>query len=192
MMMHGWQTPTPQANARPRRATPPHRAKPPHQPQDPLESLSHPPERRRLEPPPDCSPHQTQLRHHLPGHQTLASARPRRACRRARHQPTREDHPRDQGFLTEKLQQERIWTSSQLIEEVKEHFGVKVGWEAMRLRLLRLGYCWKRTRYVPCKEIDAQVEHEHKANLETLKRGLSRIGRACITSMRSASVWPCR
>lgn len=79
--------------------------------------------------------------------------------------------PEIRAFLTQKLQQERIWTSSQLIEQIEQHFGVKIGREAIRLRLLQLGYCWKRTRYVPCKEIDPNLEHEHKASLETLKRG---------------------
>lgn len=76
-----------------------------------------------------------------------------------------------EAFILEKLQQERSWTCSQLSEAVEQHFGVKVGREAMRLRLLRMGYCWKRTRYVPCKEVDPELEREHKASLDTLKRG---------------------
>ncbi len=82
--------------------------------------------------------------------------------------------PEIRKFLTQKLQQERIWTSSQLIEQINEYFGIKVGREAIRLRLLQLGYCWKRTRYVPCREINPSLEREHKASLETLKRGQSR------------------
>jgi hypothetical protein len=42
----------------------------------------------------------------------------------------------------------------------------------MRKRVQELGYCWKRTRYVPCKEINPELEREHRASLETLKRGL--------------------
>ena len=79
--------------------------------------------------------------------------------------------PDIRAFVLEKLQEQRTWTCNQLIEAVEKTFGVKVGREAMRLRILRLGYCWKRTRYVPCKQIDPEVEREHKASLDTLKRG---------------------
>lgn len=79
--------------------------------------------------------------------------------------------PDIRAFVLGKLQEERIWTCSQLTEAVEKKFGVKVGREAMRLRILRLGYCWKRTRYVPCKDIDSNVEREHKTSLDTLKRG---------------------
>lgn len=79
--------------------------------------------------------------------------------------------PDIRAFVLEKLQEERIWTCNQLTEAVEQAFGIEVGREAMRLRILRLGYCWKRTRYVPCKEVDPDVEREHKASLDTLKRG---------------------
>ena len=59
----------------------------------------------------------------------------------------------------------------QLAEAVEKEFGVKVVREAMRLRILQLGYCWKRTRYVPYKQVDPEEERDHKANLDTLKRG---------------------
>lgn len=88
----------------------------------------------------------------------------------ASNQPEKISSP-IRAFVLEKLGEERIWTCSQLTEAVKKEFGIKIGREAMRLRILQMGYCWKRTRYVPCKEIDAKVEHEHKAPLETLKRG---------------------
>lgn len=77
-------------------------------------------------------------------------------------------------FVLEKLQEERTWTCSQLIGAIQESFGITVGREALRLRILQLGYCWKRTRYVPCKEIDPEVLREHQASLDTLKRGPSR------------------
>ncbi|NIV28227.1 MAG: transposase [Anaerolineae bacterium] len=73
--------------------------------------------------------------------------------------------------LQERLQDKRAWTASQLADELNETFGVRVTPEAIRLRLRELGYCWKRTKYVPCKEIDPAVLHEHRASLETLKRG---------------------
>lgn len=78
------------------------------------------------------------------------------------------------SHLQERLQEDRAWTASQLTDELDESFGVQVTPEAIRLRLRELGYCWKRTRYVPCKEIDPAVLHEHQASLETLKRGLSK------------------
>lgn len=77
-------------------------------------------------------------------------------------------------FVLERLQGERTWTCSQLLDAVRESFGIQVGREAMRLRILQMGYCWKRTRYVPCKQVDPEMEREHKASLDTLKRGRSR------------------
>ena len=74
-------------------------------------------------------------------------------------------------LVLEKLQEERTWTCRQLVEVIEQHFAVAVSVEAMRKRVRELGYCWKRTRYVPCKEVDPKVEHEHRASLETLKRG---------------------
>lgn len=78
------------------------------------------------------------------------------------------------AFILEKLQEERIWSCNQLSEAVLIAFGVEVGREAMRLRILEMGYCWKRTRYVACKEIDPELEREHKASLDSLKRGRKR------------------
>jgi transposase len=75
-------------------------------------------------------------------------------------------------LVLDKLQEERTWTCRQLVEAVEQTFKVSVSAEAMRRRVRELGYCWKRTRYVACKEIDAEFEHEHRASLETLKRGL--------------------
>ena len=74
-------------------------------------------------------------------------------------------------FVLEKLQEERTWTCSQLIEAIQGAFGITVGREALRLRILQLGYCWKRTRYVPCHEVNPELLREHQVNLETLKRG---------------------
>ena len=74
-------------------------------------------------------------------------------------------------LVLEKLQEERTWTCRQLVETVENRFGINVTVEAMRRRVRELGYCWKRTRYVPCKELDPEVEREHRASLETLKRG---------------------
>jgi len=74
-------------------------------------------------------------------------------------------------LVFEKLQEDRTWTCRQLVEAVHQRFAVAVSVEAMRKRVLELGYCWKRTRYVPCKDLEPEVEREHRASLETLKRG---------------------
>ncbi len=84
--------------------------------------------------------------------------------------------PEIRAFLHQKLQQQRTWTCTQLIETVEEHYGIRVGREAMRLRLLQFGYCWKRIGYVPYKGVDPEVLREHQASLETLKRGRSKTG----------------
>lgn len=73
--------------------------------------------------------------------------------------------------LLECLQEERAWSARQLADELDSAFGVRVTPEAIRLRLKELGYCWKRTCYVPCQQIDPELLQEHKASLEILKRG---------------------
>ena len=81
-----------------------------------------------------------------------------------------------QSLVHQKLQQQRTWTCTQLIETVEERYGIRVGREAMRLRLLQFGYCWKRIGYVPYKGVDPEVLREHQASLETLTRGRSKTG----------------
>lgn len=76
--------------------------------------------------------------------------------------------------MLKRLGEERAWTAAQLADDLGASFGVRVTPEAIRLRLQELGYCWKRTRYVPCKAIDPEILQEHKASLETLKRGHSK------------------
>lgn len=44
--------------------------------------------------------------------------------------------PNIRALVLEKLQKERTWICSQLIEVVKKDFGIRVGREAMRLRIL--------------------------------------------------------
>ena len=75
------------------------------------------------------------------------------------------------SYLVEQLARERSWTASQLADEVAAKFKVKVTAEAIRQHLKRLGYVWKRTRYVPCKAVDPELERQHRAGLDTLKRG---------------------
>ena len=74
-------------------------------------------------------------------------------------------------FLHAKLAEERVWNSTLLSEAIEKKFGVNLGREAIRVKLLELGYSWKRTRYAPGKQADPGVVAEHQASLETLKRG---------------------
>lgn len=75
------------------------------------------------------------------------------------------------SYLIERLAEERSWTAAQLVDEVTSAFKVTVSAEAIRQHLNQLGYCWKRTRYVPCKAVDPETERRHRASLDTLKRG---------------------
>jgi transposase len=53
------------------------------------------------------------------------------------------------AFLKEKLSEERTWNATELLEVLKERFGLQVTAEAIRQHLISMGYRWKRTRYVP-------------------------------------------
>ncbi len=79
--------------------------------------------------------------------------------------------PEIEAFLHDKLAEARIWNSGLLAEAVEEKFGVTLRREAVRVKLLDLGYTWKRSRYGPGKTVDPKVVAEHQASLETLKRG---------------------
>ncbi len=79
--------------------------------------------------------------------------------------------PEIETFLHTKLAEERIWNSALLGEAIEEKFGVSLRREAVRVKLLELGYSWKRSRYAPTKTVDPKVVAEHRASLETLKKG---------------------
>lgn len=76
-----------------------------------------------------------------------------------------------EAFLHTKLGENRVWNSTLLGEAVEEKFGVSLRREAIRVKLLELGYSWKRTRYAPGNQADPAVVAEHQASLETLKKG---------------------
>lgn len=76
-----------------------------------------------------------------------------------------------EAFMHTKLAEDRVWNSTLLSEAVEQTFAVKIGREALRVKLRELGYSWKRTRYVAGKQADSAVVAEHQASLETLKRG---------------------
>ena len=79
--------------------------------------------------------------------------------------------PEIERFLKTKLSEDRVWNSTLLGEAVTEQFGVSLGREVIRVKLLELGYSWKRARYAPGKDADPEVVAKHQASLETLKRG---------------------
>lgn len=74
-------------------------------------------------------------------------------------------------FLQQLLEQNRVWNSAVLAEEIRTNYDVKLSDEAVRLKLIELGFSWKRTRYAPAKTPDPMIVGEHKAQLEALKRG---------------------
>lgn len=79
--------------------------------------------------------------------------------------------PEMEEFLHQKLAEERTWNCTTLAEAMAEGFGVRIGREALRLKLHALGYRWKRTRYVPMKKPDPEAEAMARQELEALKRG---------------------
>lgn len=79
--------------------------------------------------------------------------------------------PEIETFIHTRLAEDRVWNSTLLGEAIDEEFGVSVKREAIRVKLLELGYSWKRTRYAPGKQADPEVISEHQASLETLKKG---------------------
>ena len=74
-------------------------------------------------------------------------------------------------FMEGKLSEERTWNATQLAEALEEGFGIRVTPEAVRQRLISMGYSWKRTRYVPNRPPDPEKEREAREELDELKRG---------------------
>lgn len=79
--------------------------------------------------------------------------------------------PDMEQHLQERLAEPRVWNSDLLSEALQERFGVSVSRDAVRVRLRALGYSWKRGRYAPGQTLDPAVVQEHRASIETLKRG---------------------
>ena len=76
------------------------------------------------------------------------------------------------SFMAAKLKEERTWTCEQLSTAILEGYGVEVGPEGIRKRLKAMGYSWKKGRFVPAKCPSEEELKQHKAALDTLKRGL--------------------
>lgn len=74
-------------------------------------------------------------------------------------------------FMAGKLKEERTWTCEQLSAAISENYGVEVGAEGIRLRLREMGYSWKKGRFTPAKRPSEDELKQHKAALDTLKKG---------------------
>lgn len=79
------------------------------------------------------------------------------------------------AWLREKLTEEVNHTASDLAAGLRERFDIRANRENVRVCLLELGYSWQRNRYVPVKEVNPELMQEHKASLETLKRGRRKV-----------------
>lgn len=73
-------------------------------------------------------------------------------------------------YMEGRLQEHRTWNATQMAQAIEEEFGLVVTPEAVRQHLLSMGYCWKRTRYVPSKDPDPEKEREAKKELKELKK----------------------
>ena len=72
------------------------------------------------------------------------------------------------ALLNCKLAKNRAWNSTLLGEAVHERFGVTLGREVIRVKLLELGYRRRRTRYAPGQDADSEDAAMHRAIPETL------------------------
>lgn len=79
--------------------------------------------------------------------------------------------PEMEDFLHRKLAEERTWNCTTLAQALEDTFGVRLGREALRLKLQALGYRWKRTGYIPSRQADSQAEAQAKEELAELKGG---------------------
>jgi transposase len=78
--------------------------------------------------------------------------------------------PEIAAFLERKLLEDRTWNCSQLAQEIQAEFSVDIKRDTIRIKLLELGYSWKRGRYSPGKTLDPAVVAKHKAELEELQK----------------------
>lgn len=69
---------------------------------------------------------------------------------------------------------ERTWNTRTLAEYIAQKHGVTIGRTALRTQLHHLGTSWQRTRLVVAGQADPQEKAKFKADLETVKKGLSK------------------
>lgn len=79
--------------------------------------------------------------------------------------------PVHEAVLLAKLDEDRLWTATQLAEVLNEECRLQITAQTVRQHLSALGYSWKRARYAPGKPLDPDVEAHHRASLDTLKKG---------------------
>nr|WP_229776781.1 helix-turn-helix domain-containing protein [Deinococcus ruber] len=80
-------------------------------------------------------------------------------------------HAVQEAMLTAKLDEDRVWTAGQLADVLEAEFGLQVTPQTVRQHLSALGYSWKRARFSPGKALDPDLEQQHRASLDTLKKG---------------------
>ena len=73
-------------------------------------------------------------------------------------------------FLESKLTEDQVWNCTLLTQEIQTRFGADIKRDTIRVKLLELGYSWKRGRYSPGKSLDPTVVAKHKAELEELQK----------------------
>jgi transposase len=74
-------------------------------------------------------------------------------------------------MLRVKLEDDRLWTAIQLADILAAECGLQITAQTVRQHLMAMGYRWKRARYAPGKPLDPDVEQQHRASLDTLKKG---------------------
>jgi transposase len=80
--------------------------------------------------------------------------------------------PQHEAVLRTKLEENRLWSAAQLAEVLREECRVQFTSQTVRAHLKTLGYSWKRAWYAPGKALDPDALQQHRASLDTLKRGL--------------------
>ena len=73
-------------------------------------------------------------------------------------------------FLETKLTEDQVWNCTLLTQEIQTRFGADIKRDTIRVKLLELGYSWKRGRYSPGKSLDPTVVAKHKAELDELQK----------------------
>lgn len=79
--------------------------------------------------------------------------------------------PEIAAFLETKLSQDQTWNCTMLATAIRAEFKLEIDPDTIRVKLLELGYSWKRGRYAPGKTPDAGVVAQHKVELDQLKKG---------------------
>jgi transposase len=74
------------------------------------------------------------------------------------------------AFLETKLLEKRTWNCTQLAQEINSEFSTDIKRDTIRVKLLELGYSWKRGRYSPSKTLDTAVIAKHQIELEELQK----------------------